>query len=220
MVKKSPENTLPAIVDNVKALTPSLRCRGPGAFCYVHPGAGGQDFLRRRHGRQPASSAAREDGGGGNRQGIVEDKVIKNHYASEYIYNHYKEQNLWCAGSRVLRHPQDRRADRCGGGRHPDDQPHPTAIFKTLISLKTRNGIIICPHPGAKKCTIAAAKLVLDAAVAAGAPEGMTGWIDVPSMELTNMVMRSVDIILATGGPGMVKGGVFSGQTRPGRWRG
>ena len=94
----------------------------------------------------------------------------------------------------------------------PTTNPTSTAIFKTLISLKTRNGIIISPHPRAKKCTIEAAKVVLEAAVAAGAPKNIIAWIDIPSLELTNEVMRSADIILATGGPGMVKAAYSSGK--------
>ena len=123
--------------------------------------------------------------------GVVEDKVIKNHYASEYIYNAY------------------RNTKTCGV---VDTNPTSTAIFKTLISLKTRNGIIISPHPRAKKSTIAAAKVVLDAAVKAGAPENIIGWIDIPSLELTNEIMKNADIILATGGPGMVKSAYSSGK--------
>ena len=94
----------------------------------------------------------------------------------------------------------------------PTTNPTSTAIFKTLISLKTRNGIIISPHPRAKKSTIEAAKIILEAAVKAGAPEDIIGWIDVPSLELTNMLMQSADIILATGGPGMVKSAYSSGK--------
>lgn len=94
----------------------------------------------------------------------------------------------------------------------PTTNPTSTAIFKTLICLKTRNGIIISPHPRAKASTIAAAKVVLEAAVKAGAPEGIIGWIDVPSLELTNTLMQSVDTILATGGPGMVKSAYSSGK--------
>jgi acetaldehyde dehydrogenase/alcohol dehydrogenase len=146
--------------------------------------------------------------------GIVEDKVIKNHYASEYIYNAYK--NIKTCG--VI------EEDRTYGIKKivepvgiiaaviPTTNPTSTAIFKTLIALKTRNGIILSPHPRAKKCTIAAAKIVLEAAVKAGAPEGIIDWIDVPSLELTNMVMKEADLILATGGPGMVKAAYSSGK--------
>ncbi len=146
--------------------------------------------------------------------GVVEDKVIKNHYASEYIYNKYKDtqtcgvlENDPSAGTMKVAEPIGVVAAVI-----PTTNPTSTAIFKTLISLKTRNGIIISPHPRAKKCTIEAAKVVLDAAVAAGAPKNIIAWIDVPSLELTNEVMRSADIILATGGPGMVKAAYSSGK--------
>lgn len=146
--------------------------------------------------------------------GIVEDKVIKNHYAAEYIYNAYKNTKT-CGiieedkafGIRKVAEPIGVVAAVI-----PTTNPTSTAIFKTLISLKTRNGIIISPHPRAKKCTIEAAKVVLEAAVAAGAPEGIISWIDVPSLELTNTIMREADIILATGGPGMVKAAYSSGK--------
>ena len=146
--------------------------------------------------------------------GVVEDKVIKNHFAAEYIYNAYKDTRT-CG---VL------ESDPAGGMQKiaepigvvaaviPTTNPTSTAIFKTLISLKTRNGIIISPHPRAKNSTIAAAKIVLEAAVAAGAPQGIIGWIDVPSLELTNLLMKEADIILATGGPGMVKAAYSSGK--------
>lgn len=146
--------------------------------------------------------------------GVVEDKIIKNHYAAEYIYNAYK--NTKTCG--VLEHDAEfgitKVAEPIGviAAVIPTTNPTSTAIFKTLISLKTRNGIIISPHPRAKKCTIEAAKVVLEAAVAAGAPKGIIAWIDVPSLELTNEVMRSADIILATGGPGMVKAAYSSGK--------
>ena len=146
--------------------------------------------------------------------GIVEDKVIKNHFAAEYIYNAYKDTKT-CG---VI------EEDKAGGMKKiaeplgvvaaviPTTNPTSTAIFKILIALKTRNGIIISPHPRAKNSTIAAAKLLLDAAVKAGAPEEIVGWIDVPSLELTNTVMKEADIILATGGPGMVKAAYSSGK--------
>lgn len=146
--------------------------------------------------------------------GIVEDKVIKNHFAAEYIYNAYKDTKT-CG---VI------EEDKAGGMKKiaeplgvvaaviPTTNPTSTAIFKILIALKTRNGIIISPHPRAKNSTIAAAKLLLEAAVKAGAPEEIVGWIDVPSLELTNTVMKEADIILATGGPGMVKAAYSSGK--------
>ena len=146
--------------------------------------------------------------------GIVEDKVIKNHYASEYIYNKYKNVKT-CGvleedtsyGTKVIAGPIGTIAAVI-----PTTNPTSTAIFKTLLALKTRNAIIISPHPRAKGATIEAAKIVLEAAVKAGAPEGIIGWIDEPSLELTNQVMADADIILATGGPGMVKAAYSSGK--------
>ena len=146
--------------------------------------------------------------------GVVEDKVIKNHYASEYIYNKYKDTQTCGVLERDPSAGIMKIAEPIGviAAVIPTTNPTSTAIFKTLISLKTRNGIIISPHPRAKKCTIEAAKVVLEAAVAAGAPKNIIAWIDIPSLELTNEVMRSADIILATGGPGMVKAAYSSGK--------
>ena len=146
--------------------------------------------------------------------GIVEDKVIKNHYASEYIYNAYKNTKTCGVIEEDPIYGIKKIAEPIGlvAAVIPTTNPTSTTIFKTLIALKTRNAIIISPHPRAKASTIAAAKLVLEAAVKAGAPEGIIGWIDVPSLELTNMVMRDADIILATGGPGMVKAAYSSGK--------
>lgn len=139
--------------------------------------------------------------------GIVEDKVIKNHYASEYIYNFYRKTKTCGVIEEDSVYGIKRIAEPIGlvAAVIPTTNPTSTAIFKTLICLKTRNAIIISPHPRAKDATIAAAKIVYDAAVAAGAPENIIGWIDEPSLELTNEVMRNADIILATGGPDMVK---------------
>ena len=160
--------------------------------------------------RIPLAKLAVEETG----MGIVEDKVIKNHFASEYIYNAYK--NTKTCG--VI------EEDKAGGMMKiaepigviaaviPTTNPTSTAIFKTLLALKTRNGIIISPHPRAKHSTIEAAKIVLEAAVEAGAPEGIISWIDVPSLDMTNLVMKEADIILATGGPGMVKAAYSSGK--------
>ena len=147
-------------------------------------------------------------------RGIVEDKVIKNHYAAEYIYNAYKDTKTCGVIEEDTAYGIKKVAEPIGlvAAVIPTTNPTSTAIFKTLICLKTRNAIIISPHPAAKACTIAAAKVVLDAAVKAGAPEGIIGWIDVPSLELTNTVMRDSDIILATGGPGMVKAAYSSGK--------
>ncbi len=146
--------------------------------------------------------------------GIVEDKVIKNHYASEYIYNKYKDVKTCGVIEEDHVFGIKKIAEPIGviGAVIPTTNPTSTAIFKTLISLKTRNGIIISPHPRAKNSTIAAAKTVLEAAVEAGAPEGIIDWIDVPSLELTNTLMKEADIILATGGPGMVKAAYSSGK--------
>ena len=146
--------------------------------------------------------------------GIVEDKVIKNHYASEYIYNAYKNTKTCGVIEEDPVYGIKKIAEPIGliAAVIPTTNPTSTAIFKTLIALKTRNAIIISPHPRAKGSTIEAAKVVLEAAVKAGAPEGIIGWIDVPSLELTNMVMKEADIILATGGPGMVKAAYSSGK--------
>lgn len=146
--------------------------------------------------------------------GIVEDKVIKNHYAAEYVYNKYKNEKTCGIIEEDKSYGIKKIAEPVGviAAVIPTTNPTSTAIFKTLISLKTRNGIIISPHPRAKKSTIEAAKIVLEAAVKAGAPEGIISWIDVPSLELTNLLMQSADIILATGGPGMVKSAYSSGK--------
>ncbi len=146
--------------------------------------------------------------------GIVEDKVIKNHYAAEYIYNAYKNTKTCGVLEEDKAFGIKKIAEPVGviAAVIPTTNPTSTAIFKTLIALKTRNGIIISPHPRAKNSTIAAAKIVLEAAVAAGAPEGIIDWIDVPSLEMTNLVMKEADIILATGGPGMVKAAYSSGK--------
>ena len=146
--------------------------------------------------------------------GIVEDKVIKNNYAAEHIYNAYKCTKTCGVIAEDKAYGTKQIADPIGliAAVIPTTNPTSTAIFKTLICLKTRNAIIISPHPRAKDCTIAAAKVVLEAAVKAGAPEGIIGWIDVPSLELTNEVMREADTILATGGPGMVKAAYSSGK--------
>ncbi len=146
--------------------------------------------------------------------GIVEDKVIKNHYAAEYIYNAYKDTKTCGVIEEDPVYGIKKIAEPIGliAAVIPTTNPTSTAIFKTLIALKTRNAIIISPHPRAKASTIEAAKTVLEAAVKAGAPEGIIGWIDVPSLELTNLVMKEADIILATGGPGMVKAAYSSGK--------
>lgn len=160
--------------------------------------------------RIPLAKMAVEETG----MGVVEDKVIKNNYAAEHVYNAYKD-TVTCG---VI------EEDRVYGFRKiaeslgviaaviPTTNPTSTAIFKALLALKTRNGIIMSPHPRAKRCTVEAARIVLEAAVEAGAPEGIIGWIDVPSLEMTSMVMKESDMILATGGPGMVKAAYSSGK--------
>ena len=146
--------------------------------------------------------------------GVVEDKVIKNNYAAEYIYNKYKNTKTCGVIEEDSAYGTKRIAEPIGviAAVIPTTNPTSTAIFKTLISLKTRNGIIISPHPRAKQCTIDAARIVYEAAVKAGAPKNIISWIDVPSLELTNMLMGEADTILATGGPGMVKAAYSSGK--------
>ena len=160
--------------------------------------------------RIPLAKMAVEETG----MGVVEDKVIKNHYAAEYIYNKYKNAKTCGTLEYDSAYGLRKVAEPIGliAAVIPTTNPTSTAIFKTLISLKTRNGIIISPHPRAKKSTIEAAKIVLEAAVEAGAPEGIIAWIDIPSLELTNTLMKSSDTILATGGPGMVKSAYSSGK--------
>ena len=160
--------------------------------------------------RIPLAKMAVEETG----MGVVEDKVIKNHYAAEYIYNAYKNTKTCGVVEEDPAFGIKRVAEPIGviAAVIPTTNPTSTAIFKTLISLKTRNGIIISPHPRAKKSTIAAAKVVLEAAVEAGAPEDIIAWIDIPSLEMTTLLMKEADIILATGGPGMVKSAYSSGK--------
>ena len=169
-----------------------------------------QAALAANHNRIKLAKMAVEETG----MGIVEDKVIKNNFAAEYIYNQYK--NMKTCG--VLEEDKTsgitKVAEPIGviSAIVPTTNPTSTAIFKCLIALKTRNAIIISPHPRAKNSTIEAAKIVLEAAVKAGAPEGIIGWIDQPSVELSQNVMRESDIILATGGPAMVKAAYSSGR--------
>ena len=160
--------------------------------------------------RIPLAKLAVEETG----MGVVEDKVIKNHYAAEYIYNAYKETKTCGVIEEDKAFGIRRIAEPLGviAAVIPTTNPTSTAIFKTLLALKTRNGILISPHPRAKRSTIAAARLVLEAAVAAGAPEGIIDWIDQPTLELSNRVMHEADIILATGGPGMVRAAYSSGK--------
>ena len=146
--------------------------------------------------------------------GVVEDKVIKNHYAAEYIYNAYRNTKTCGVIEEDKSFGIKKIAEPVGviAAVIPTTNPTSTVIFKTLIALKTRNGIVISPHPRAKDCTIEAAKIVLEAAVKAGAPEDIIGWVDVPSLEATNHLMKTCDLILATGGPGMVKAAYSSGK--------
>lgn len=166
--------------------------------------------LAANHARLPLAKMAVEETG----MGVVEDKVIKNSFASEYIYNTYKHTKTCGVIERDDAYGTMRIAEPVGvvAAVIPTTNPTSTAIFKALICLKTRNAILISPHPRAKKSTIAAAKIVLDAAVKAGAPEDIIGWIDVPSLEMTNLLMQQADLILATGGPGMVRAAYSSGK--------
>ena len=212
----TPETTATGLVDNVDALVAKIaevREAQRIFSTYTQEQVDKIFFaaaIAANQARIPLAKMAVEETG----MGVVEDKIIKNHYAAEYIYNKYKDTKT-CG---VLEYDSafgvTKIAEPIGvvAAVIPTTNPTSTAIFKTLISLKTRNGIIISPHPRAKKCTIAAAKVVLDAAVAAGAPKGIIGWIDIPSLEMTNELMHDADIILATGGPGMVKAAYSSGK--------
>ena len=167
-------------------------------------------YMAANKARIPLAKMAVEETG----MGLVEDKIIKNHYAAEYIYNAYKNTKTCGVIEEDKAYGIKKIAEPLGviAAVIPTTNPTSTAIFKTLICLKTRNGIIISPHPRAKKSTTAAAKIVLDAAVAAGAPEGIISWIDAPSLDMTNLLMKEADTILATGGPGMVKAAYSSGK--------
>ena len=160
--------------------------------------------------RIPLAKAAVEETG----MGVMEDKVIKNHFASEYIYNYYKDVKTCGVIEEDKAFGTQKVAEPVGviAAVIPTTNPTSTAIFKSLLALKTRNGIVISPHPKAKNSTIMAARIVLEAAVAAGAPENIIAWIDIPSLDMTNTVMREADLILATGGPGMVKAAYSSGK--------
>jgi acetaldehyde dehydrogenase/alcohol dehydrogenase len=166
--------------------------------------------LAANHARIPLAKLAVEETG----MGVVEDKVIKNHYATEYIYNQYKDAKT-CGvieedaqfGIRKIAEPMGVIAAVI-----PTTNPTSTAVFKGLLALKTRNGIIFAPHPRARKSTGEAARIIYEAAVKAGAPEGIMAWISAPSLEMSNEVMHNADLILATGGPGMVKAAYSSGK--------
>ena len=215
MTKKE-EMKVPAIIDSVDALIAKMEAMREAQKIFAtytqeqvdkifYEAASAANKMR-----IPLAKMAVEETG----MGVVEDKVIKNNYAAEYIYNTYKDTKTCGLIEEDAAFGIKKIADPIGlvAAVIPTTNPTSTAIFKTLISLKTRNAIIISPHPRAKNCTIAAAKVVLDAAVKAGAPEGIISWIDVPSLELTNEVMKGADIILATGGPGMVKAAYSSGK--------
>ena len=206
MAKK--ENTIPTIIDTPEALTAKIAAMKEAQKIFATFTQEQVDKIFKAaataadKARIPLAKDAVEETG----MGIVEDKVIKNHYAAEYVYNAYKNTRTCGVIEEDTAYGIKKIAEPIGliAAVIPTTNPTSTAIFKTLIALKTRNAIIISPHPRAKKCTIEAAKVVLEAAVEAGAPEGIIGWIDVPSLDLTNQVMREADIILATGGPGMV----------------
>ncbi|EXG84234.1 alcohol dehydrogenase AdhE [Clostridium sp. ASBs410] len=216
MAKKEEQVRIPDIIDSVDALIAKMEAMREAQRVFAsftqeqvdkifYEAASAANKLR-----IPLAKMAVEETG----MGVVEDKVIKNNYAAEYIYNTYKDTKTCGVIEEDKAYGIKKIAEPIGliAAVIPTTNPTSTAIFKTLISLKTRNAIMISPHPRAKNSTIAAAKVVLDAAVKAGAPEGIIGWIDVPSLELTNEVMRGADIILATGGPGMVKAAYSSGK--------
>lgn len=216
MAKKEEQVKVPEIIDNVDALVAKMEAmrEAQREFATFTQEQVDKIFYEAASAankmRLPLAKMAVEETG----MGVVEDKVIKNNYAAEYIYNACKDTKTCGVIEEDKAYGIKKLAEPIGivAAVIPTTNPTSTAIFKTLISLKTRNAIIISPHPRAKNSTIAAAKVVLDAAVKAGAPEGIISWIDVPSLELTNEVMRSADIILATGGPGMVKAAYSSGK--------
>ncbi len=213
---KGKEVNVPEIIDNVDALVAKMNAmrKAQKEFAtYTQEQVDKIFFEAAKAANQqriPLAKMAVEETG----MGVVEDKIIKNHYAAEYIYNAYKDAKTCGVIEEDKAFGIKKIAEPLGliAAVIPTTNPTSTAIFKTLIALKTRNAIIISPHPRAKHSTIAAAKVVLDAAVKAGAPEGIIGWIDVPSLELTNEVMRGSDTILATGGPGMVTAAYSSGK--------
>ena len=216
MAKKKEEMGVPAIVDSVETLEAKMKAmrEAQKEFAKFSQEQVDKIFyeaaMAANKMRIPLAKMAVEEA----QRGVLEDKIIKNHYAAEYIYNAYKDTKTCGVIEEDTAYGIKKVAEPIGlvAAVIPTTNPTSTAIFKTLICLKTRNAIIISPHPSAKACTIEAAKVVLDAAVKAGAPEGIIGWIDVPSLELTNQVMRDSDIILATGGPGMVKAAYSSGK--------
>ena len=216
MAKKKEEMGVPAIVDSVETLEAKMKAMREAQKEFAKFSQEQVDkiiyeaAMAANKMRIPLAKMAVEE----TQRGVLEDKIIKNHYAAEYIYNAYKDTKTCGVIEEDTAYGIKKVAEPIGlvAAVIPTTNPTSTAIFKTLICLKTRNAIIISPHPSAKACTIEAAKVVLEAAVKAGAPEGIIGWIDVPSLELTNQVMRDSDIILATGGPGMVKAAYSSGK--------
>ena len=204
------------IVDSVDALETAIRRVREAEALYARYTQEQVDAIFRaaaiaaNQARIPLAKLAVEETG----MGVVEDKVIKNNYAAEYIYNAYRNTRTCGVIEEDKAYGMMKIAEPLGviAAVIPTTNPTSTAIFKCLLALKTRNAIIISPHPRAKKSTIAAARLVLDAAVAAGAPAGIIDWIDMPSLDMTNLLMKEADIILATGGPGMVKAAYSSGK--------
>lgn len=213
---KSTEATVTEIIDNVDALTAKMKAMREAQKLFATYTQEQVDkiffaaAMAANRQRIPLAKLAVAETG----MGIVEDKVIKNNYASEYIYNAYKNTKTCGVIEEDKAFGFKKVAEPIGliAAVIPTTNPTSTAIFKCLLALKTRNAIIISPHPRAKDSTVAAAKIVMEAAVAAGAPEGIIGWIDVPSLELTEEVMRNADTILATGGPGMVMAAYSSGK--------
>ena len=213
---KNDKNTVPEIIDSVEALTARMKAmrEAQKVFATYTQEQVDKIFFEAAKAanmqRIPLAKMAVKETG----MGVVEDKVIKNNYAAEYIYNAYKNTKTCGVVEEDKAFGIKKIAEPIGliAAVIPTTNPTSTAIFKTLLALKTRNAIIISPHPRAKNCTIAAAKIVLDAAVKAGAPEGIISWIDVPSLELTQEVMKGSDTILATGGPGMVHAAYSSGK--------
>ncbi len=203
MAKK---DTIPTIIDTPEALTAKIAAMKEAQKIFATFTQEQVDKIFKAaataadKARIPLAKDAVEETG----MGIVEDKVIKNHYAAEYVYNAYKNTQTCGVVEEDKAYGLKKILEPVGliAAVIPTTNPTSTAIYKSLISLKTRNAIIISPHPRAKKSTIEAARVVLEAAAAAGAPEGIIGWIDIPSLDLTNMVMQNADIILATGGPG------------------
>ena len=210
------DNNIPAVIDTAEALTARLAAmrQAQRTFAAYTQEQVDRIFFEAAKAanmqRIPLAKMAVEETG----MGVVEDKVIKNHYAAEYIYNAYKHMKTCGVVEEDKAFGFKKIAEPVGliAAVIPTTNPTSTAIFKALIALKTRNAIIFSPHPRAKGCTIEAARIVLNAAVKAGAPADIIGWIDAPSLELTNQVMRDADIILATGGPGMVKAAYSSGK--------